>query len=87
MITKNRAAAGPGDRYTLPVGPFPGFQSVGAQCDARLAGYVGSGHAADFYDWLLVPDQYTWATGDHVVVCVLGPTHTELMTGSAHQAH
>jgi hypothetical protein len=78
-------------QVTFAPGPFPGDHAVGeavmSTCDAHLAGYVGSGHAADFYDWPAPPDQYAWAAGDHFTVCVLSRLDNRKVTGSAHQAH
>jgi hypothetical protein len=77
-------------RDTFPPGPFPGDHVVqdGAvsTCDAHLEAYVGSGRAADFYDWPLAPDQSEWAAGNHFTICVLSSDYGKV-AGSAHHAH
>jgi hypothetical protein len=78
-------------RVTFPPGPFPGdpvvADAVMSTCDAHLDGYVGSGHAADFFDWPASPDQYEWAAGNQFTFCVLSRSDDGKLTGSAHQAH
>jgi len=78
-------------RYTLPRRPFPGDNrlrdAATNTCDGRLAAYVGAGHADTFYDWPITPDQFEWAAGDRLAVCVLSRGDDGKITGSAHQAH
>lgn len=78
-------------RDTFAPGTFPGDPVVAnaaqSTCDAQLAGYVGSGHDDDLFDWPLAPDKSEWAAGIHYTVCALSRVDNRKMTGSARHAH
>jgi hypothetical protein len=74
--------------FTMPGATFPGYFAIGDaqqdECGSAFKDYVGveweqSKYTIDYES----PDQNTWATGNHQIVCTLVDGSNAKLTGSA----